>query len=447
MNITVVGTGYVGLVTGACFSYVGNNVCCLDIDKDKISLLKNGKLPIFEEGLQKIVDKSVLDNKLSFTHNYKDAIDRSDIIFLAVSTPMNEDGSSKLEYILNAADEIAENINDYKIIIVKSTVPVGTTEIIEKRIKDKIKLRKVDVRFDIANNPEFLKEGKAVNDFMHPDRIIVGLNNNKIQKLFRDLYRPFTLNNEKLFFLNIRSSELTKYAANAMLAMKVSFINELSQLCEKIDANINDVRQGIGSDKRIGYSFINPSLGFGGSCFPKDVNSLKKQFEDVGLSSLTSRATLEVNEIQSNNFANRILKYFDYKKITNVCLAAWGITFKPGTDDIRESPAIKVIDILLDNNITINLSDPQGLDNAREYFKERKNINFFNDKDKTLDKINGLLLLTEWEEYRTLNFNFIKSKIKNNVIFDGRNLYSSKDMRQNKIDYIQIGVRDDLVDK
>ena len=360
---------------------------------------------------------------------------------------MNEDGSSKLEYILNAADEIAENINDYKIIIVKSTVPVGTTEIIEKRIKDKIKLRKVDVRFDIANNPEFLKEGKAVNDFMHPDRIIVGLNNNKIQKLFRDLYRPFTLNNEKLFFLNIRSSELTKYAANAMLAMKVSFINELSQLCEKIDANINDVRQGIGSDKRIGYSFINPSLGFGGSCFPKDVNSLKKQFEDVGLSSLTSRATLEVNEIQSNNFANRILKYFDYKKITNVCLAAWGITFKPGTDDIRESPAIKVIDILLDNNITINLSDPQGLDNAREYFKERKNINFFNDKDKTLDKINGLLLLTEWEEYRTLNFNFIKSKIKNNVIFDGRNLYSSKDMRQNKIDYIQIGVRDDLVDK
>ena len=232
-----------------------------------------------------------------------------------------------------------------------------------------------------------------------------------------------------------------------MLAMKVSFINELSQLCEKIDANINDVRQGIGSDKRIGYSFINPSLGFGGSCFPKDVNSLKKQFEDVGLSSLTSRATLEVNEIQSNNFANRILKYFDYKKITNVCLAAWGITFKPGTDDIRESPAIKVIDILLDNNITINLSDPQGLDNAREYFKERKNINFFNDKDKTLDKINGLLLLTEWEEYRTLNFNFIKSKIKNNVIFDGRNLYSSKDMRQNKIDYIQIGVRDDLVDK
>ena len=374
MNITVVGTGYVGLVTGACFSYVGNHVCCLDIDEQKINQLNCGEIPIFEEKLKEIIDKSTSENRLIFTTNKSEAIKKSQLIFLAVSTPMDNDGSSKLDYILSAANDIGDNINEHKTIIVKSTVPVGTTELIEKKIQEKIDARNENFTFDIANNPEFLKEGKAVNDFMHPDRIIVGLKNKKNKNLFRELYRPFSVNHEKLIFLDIKSSELTKYAANAMLAMKISFINEISQFCEKIGANINHVREGIGSDARIGYSFIYPSLGFGGSCFPKDVNSLKKQFEDVGLRSKISKSTLEINKFQGENFVNRILTFFNNKKADNITVGVWGITFKPGTDDIRESPALKIVDILLDNGINVNLADPEGLNNAREYYKANGEI-------------------------------------------------------------------------
>ena len=310
MKISIIGTGYVGLVTGSCFAYVGNDVTCVDINEQKIQDLNNGKIPIYEDKLDSLIDKSVKQNRLSFTTNRKSAIKKSEVIFLAVSTPMRDDGSSKLDYIIKAAEDIGKYITEHKIIIVKSTVPVGTTMIIKDTIDSKIKERGEDITFDIVNNPEFLKEGKAVDDFMYPDRIIIGLEDNRLKETFQKLYRPFSMNHEKLIIMDIQSSELTKYAANAMLAMKISFINEISQLCEKVGANINNVRIGIGSDSRIGYSFIYPSIGFGGSCFPKDVNSLKKQFEKAGLVSKISNATLEINEAQWKFFCFRVMEKF-----------------------------------------------------------------------------------------------------------------------------------------
>jgi len=440
MDITIVGTGYVGLVTGACFSDVGNNVYCIDINQEKINMLNQGKVPIFEEKLDTIISKSVDQNRLSFSTNIEKAVKSSEIIFLAVSTPMNDDGSSKLDYILKAAEDIGKYIDEYKVIVVKSTVPVGTTNLIENTIKKVINERGENISFDIANNPEFLKEGKAVNDFMRPDRIIVGLNNKNLEDIFRKLYKPFSMNHEKLVFLDILSSELTKYAANAMLAMKISFINELSQLCEKNGANINDVRKGIGSDSRIGYSFIYPSIGFGGSCFPKDVNSLKVQFQNVGLKSMISDATLKVNKYQGENFASRVTDFFKNNS-QNINLAVWGITFKPGTDDIRESQAVKIIDILLQSGFNINISDPEGLSNAKIYYKDKINVKFYENKYEALSNADALLLLTEWKEFRSPDFGEIKKNMANPVIFDGRNIYDYEELESLGFKYFQIGVK------
>ena len=444
MNITVVGAGYVGLVTGACFSDVGNNVYCVDIDKNKIEMLSKGDIPIFEDKLDLIVKKSIDENRLFFTTEIKDCIAKSDIIFLAVSTPMKDDGSSKLDYILKAARDIGKYINEHKVIVVKSTVPVGTTILIEKEIDCEIKKRNKNISFDISNNPEFLKEGKAVDDFMRPDRIIVGLKNNKIKNIFRELYRPFSMNHEKLIFLDIPSSELTKYAANAMLAMKISFINEISLLCEKVGANVNDVRKGIGSDSRIGYSFIYPSIGFGGSCFPKDVNSLKVQFESVGLDSKMSEATLEINISQRKNFIDRILTFFNKIKNKSKKIAVWGITFKPGTDDIRESQAIKIVDALIENGFSINISDPEGLNNAREYYKNKNNIYFYDHIYECIENVDALLLLTEWKEFHSPDFNKMKKYMKSPTIFDGRNIYDREKLVSMGYTYFQIGVKEGL---
>ena len=439
MKITIIGTGYVGIVTGACFSYMGHEVICVDIDKEKIDNFKAGKVPIYEDKLDNIIHKSVMDKNLSFTTNIEEAITDSEIIFLAVSTPMSDDGSSNLEYILKAARDIGNSINNHKIIVVKSTVPVGTTSLINQEIRDSIKSRGLDIQFDIVNNPEFLKEGKAVDDFMSPDRIIIGLENEKLKDIFRELYRPFSMNHEKLIFLDIRSSELTKYAANAMLAMKISFINEISQLCEKVGANINDVRKGIGSDSRIGYDFIHPSIGFGGSCFPKDVNSLKKQFEEVGLESLISNATLKVNQSQYENFTSRVTKILNSNQKN---ISIWGITFKPGTDDIRESQAIKIINRLLSNNFIIHIFDPEGMDNSKKYYNNHNNVKFYNDKYSCIENTDALLLLTEWEEFRSPDLDKIKKIMKSPIIFDGRNIYNKQKMNSLNIKYYQIGVKD-----
>lgn len=441
MRICVVGTGYVGLVTGACFADVGNEVICVDIDEEKIKQLNNGDIPIFEDKLDNIVSKAMNQNNLSFSTNLKEAVEKSEIIFLAVSTPMNKDGSCKTDFILNAARDIGKFINEYKIVVVKSTVPVGTTEIIRRTIKNNIKQTNVNIRFDIANNPEFLKEGKAVDDFMYPDRVIVGLENKKNKSIFKKLYRPFSLNRDKLIFLDIASSELTKYAANAMLAMKISFINEISMLCERVGANINDVRNGIGSDKRIGYDFIYPSIGFGGSCFPKDVNSLKKQFEDLGLTSLISNATLDINEFQWKHFASRIINKFKDCDNKPIDIAVWGVTFKPGTDDIRESQAIKIIDRLLDNNFNITAYDPKGIINAKKYYKNKSNIKFSDDKYDALNKVEALILLTEWKEFRSPDLITMKETMACPIIFDGRNIYNQDELLSFNFKYYQIGVR------
>ena len=376
MKIGIIGVGYVGLVTGACFSHVGNDVYCMDIDVDKINNLKKGKVPIYEDKLDDIISESISLKRIQFTSEIKDIIKNSKIIFLSVSTPMNDDGSCKLDYIMNAATEIGKYMDENKVIVVKSTVPVGTTQAIKEKILDELRIRKLekDIEFDIVNNPEFLKEGKAIDDFLYPDRVIIGLENSTLKDLFRELYRPFSVNHDKIIFLDIPSSELTKYAANAMLAMKISFINEISQFCEKVGANINDVRKGIGSDKRIGYDFIYPSIGFGGSCFPKDVNSLKMQFKKVGLNSLMSDATLNINVKQRKNFKDRILLKFKNTNLKEKLLTVWGVTFKPDTDDIRESQAVKIIDDLLMEGFKINVYDPKGMDNAKRYYDGNKNI-------------------------------------------------------------------------
>lgn len=440
MKISVIGAGYVGLVTGACFAYVGNEVHCLDINKQKINNLRRNKIPIFEEKLDKIIEDSVDKKRLFFSSNLEKTIKSSNIIFLAVSTPMNDDGSSNLEYILKAAKDIGKSIESYKVIVVKSTVPVGVTSRIKEVIEKEIKKRNKDIFFDIANNPEFLKEGKAVDDFMSPDRIIVGIENQELREKFKSLYRPFSMNHQKLIFVDIPSSELIKYAANAMLATKISFINEISQLCEKVGANINDVRIGIGSDNRIGYDFIYPSIGFGGSCFPKDVNSLKKQFEEVGLNPAMSEATLRVNDRQWKNFCARIINYFSNYKESKHSVCIWGVTFKPGTDDIRESQALKIINKLLDNNFHVNIYDPKGMKNAKSFFANMKNISFYNSKYEAIENTDALILLTEWKEFRSPDFNKIKRLLKNPIIFDGRNIYRTQEMLSYGFEYFQVGV-------
>ena len=445
MNIGVIGTGYVGLVTGTCLSHVGNQVICVDIDKNKIKNLNNGKVPIYEEKLDGMLSDCLKQRKISFTTDLQSTIKKSKILFLAVSTPMDDDGSCNLDYILKAATDIGRFIDEYKIIVVKSTVPIGTTILIKNKIEKEIKSRDVNISFDIANNPEFLKEGKAINDFMYPDRIIVGLDNDELKNIFRKLYSPFSMNHEKIVFLDIPSSELTKYASNAMLAMKISFINEISQLCEKVGANINNVRIGIGSDSRIGYSFIYPSIGFGGSCFPKDVNSLKKQFEKAGLVSKISNATLEINEAQWKFFCFRVMEKFKgSNSIKNI--GVWGITFKPCTDDIRESQAIKIIDKLLENKFNIKIYDPKGMVNAKKYYKTKNynNVRFCNDKYDVVKGSDALLLLTEWEEFRSPDFSKIKKIMKSNIIFDGRNIYKHSALKEKGFDYHQIGVRTEL---
>ncbi len=443
MKVGIIGVGYVGLVTGACFSHVGNDVHCMDVDSEKINKLKKGEVPIYEDKLDEIIDESMSLKRLHFTTDIEDVIKNSEIIFLAVSTPMNDDGSCKLDYIMNAASDLGKKIESNKVIVVKSTVPVGTTQLIKKRIFDELKNRDLDnITIEIVNNPEFLKEGKAVNDFLYPDRVIIGLENPTLKDLFRELYRPFSVNHDKIIFLDIPSSELTKYAANAMLAMKISFINEISQLCEKVGANINDVRKGIGSDSRIGYDFIYPSIGFGGSCFPKDVNSLREQFREVGLTSLISDATLEVNNKQRKNFSERIFNKLKNNKAKEKLLTAWGVTFKPDTDDIRESQAIKIIDYLIDKGFKINIYDPKGMDNAKTYYNGNQNVIFFKEKYKSVENVDALLLLTEWKEFRTLDFKRIKQDMNQAIIFDGRNIYNEKELAKEGISYFQIGVSD-----
>ena len=444
MKILVIGTGYVGLVTGACFAFNGNKVTCLDIDKDKIDRLSSGDIPIFEPGLSRIVKQSILNNCLKFSINFKESIQESDIIFLAVGTPMKDNGESDLKYINSAAKSIGEFIESYKLIVVKSTVPVGTSFNVQKIIKREIDNRLEKINFDISNNPEFLKEGKAVNDFMSPDRIVVGINNDKNKKIFQELYKPFSINHDKLIFMDILSSELTKYASNAMLATKISFMNEMANISEKLGADINKVRLGIGSDSRIGFNFIYPSVGYGGSCFPKDVNSIISFSNKEGYSPNILEAVNRVNIDQKKYFFKKLYSRFKSKNndLKNRKFGIWGLSFKPGTDDMRESASIYFVKKIIDLGGIVSVYDPKAMDNAKEkYFKDLVGIKYCFNKMDVLDGSDALVLLTEWPEFRSPDFNKVGSMLKNKIIFDGRNQFDKDYMRRNGFEYYQIGVR------
>ena len=444
MKILVIGIGYTGLVTGACFASNGNKVTCLDIDKNKIDNLNKGVVPIFEPGLSKIIKDGVSNNSLLFSINYEISIKESDIIFLTVGTPMNDNGETDLKYINSAAKSIGEYIDSYKLIVVKSTVPVGTSFNIQKIIQKELDIRNKKINFDISNNPEFLKQGKAINDFMSPDRIIVGINNDKNKKIFQELYKPFSINHDKLIFMDILSSELTKYAANAMLATKISFMNEMANISEKLGADINKVRLGIGSDSRIGFSFIYPSVGYGGSCFPKDVNSIINFSNKQGYSPNILEAVNRVNIDQKKYFFKRLFKRFKTKDndLKNKKFGIWGLSFKPGTDDMRQSASIYFVKKIIDLGGIISVYDPKAMNNAKEYyFKDLVGIEYCSSKMDVLNKSDALILLTEWPEFRSPDFNKIGLMLKNKIIFDGRNQFDKDYMKKNGFEYHQIGVR------
>lgn len=431
MKITVIGTGYVGLVAGTCLADMGNTVICVDKDSQKIQDLTNGVISIYEPGLEELIKNNVSENRLSFTDNISDAIQESEVCFIAVGTPPLKDGSANLEYIYQAVDSIAESMTDYKLIINKSTVPVGTLDKISEIIK-----QKTSVDFDVASNPEFLKQGNAVNDFLHPDRIIVGTNSERATNLIKEIYEPFIRTGNRILFMDIKSAEMTKYAANAFLATKISFINELANLCEKIGANIDEVRMGISLDSRIGNKFLFPGLGYGGSCFPKDVQALIKMGADNNYSTEILKATNKVNILQREFFIEKIKNILG-EDLTGKTIAIWGLSFKPKTNDLREAPSITIINELLAMGAKIKAFDPKAMETAKLYFED--NISYSKNSYECLTEANALLVLTEWNEFRRPDFEIMKSLMKQQIIFDGRNLYDTNIVTKQGFKYFCIG--------
>lgn len=431
MKITVIGTGYVGLVAGTCLADMGNTVICVDNDSQKIQDLTNGVISIYEPGLEELIKTNVSENRLSFTDNISDAIQESEVCFIAVGTPPLKDGSANLEYIYQAVDSIAESMTDYKLIINKSTVPVGTLDKISEIIK-----QKTTVDFDVASNPEFLKQGNAVNDFLHPDRIIVGSNSERATNLIKEIYEPFIRTGNRILFMDIKSAEMTKYAANAFLATKISFINELANLCEKIGANIDEVRMGISLDSRIGNKFLFPGLGYGGSCFPKDVQALIKMGADNNYSTEILKATNKVNILQREFFIEKIKNILG-EDLTGKTIAIWGLSFKPKTNDLREAPSITIINELLAMGAKIKAFDPKAMETAKLYFEDK--ISYSKNSYECLTEAEALLVLTEWNEFRRPDFEIMKSLMKQQIIFDGRNLYDTNIVTKQGFKYFCIG--------
>ncbi len=439
MNITVVGSGYVGLVSGTCFSEMGNKVTCVDIDQKKIDKLHQGIIPIYEPGLEKMVLKNVEKGNLFFTTKLEEAIQDSEIVFIAVGTPMGEDGSADLQYVLAVAKEIGEKMHKRLVIVDKSTVPVGTAEKVKAVVQKELDKRNSDIEFDVVSNPEFLKEGDAINDFMKPDRVVIGAESEYAFERMRQLYTPFTMSRERFIAMDVKSAEMTKYAANAMLATKISFMNEMANICERVGADVNNVRIGIGSDKRIGYSFIYPGAGYGGSCFPKDVKALKKIAQEHNYQAELITSVEEVNNRQKYVIAEKMVKRFG-ENLSGRTFALWGLAFKPGTDDMREAPAIYVVNELVKRGAKIKAYDPKAMDEAKHYYlKDVKEIDYFKSKYEVLDDADALILLTEWKEFRSPDFNEIKNKLKNPIIFDGRNQYIAYNLDKRGIEYIRIG--------
>ncbi len=440
MEICIVGTGYVGLVTAACFSEMGNNVTCVDINEEVVKNLQEGKVHIYEPGLETLVKRNLREERLHFTSSLKEGIKNSLFIFICVGTPPREDGSCDLSQVDTVAREIGRLMEEYKIIVNKSTVPVGTADRVKEIISRELENRGVHLEFDVVSNPEFLKEGDAVNDFMKPDRIIVGTDNVRTAELFKALYAPFARSRDKLIIMQVRSAEMTKYAANAMLATKISFINEIANICEKVGADISEVRIGIGSDHRIGYHFIYPGVGYGGSCFPKDVQALINTAKERGYEPSLIGAVHRVNEEQKRILAKKIIKYLKEKGTPkSKKVAIWGLSFKANTDDIRESSAITIIEELTREGIGVRAFDPKATDRAREYFKGNSLVEIVDEQYKALEGTDCLAVVTEWNQFRNPDFKKIKSALTYPVIFDGRNLYSPSLLSQMGIEHFGIG--------
>lgn len=436
MKITVVGTGYVGLVSGTCFAETGVNVTCVDIDQQKIDMLNNGQIPIYEPGLEDIYKKNVEKGRLTFTTSLEESIKDADAVFIAVGTPPDEDGSADLKYVLGVAREIGRKIDHYMVIVTKSTVPVGTSVKVKKAVLEELEKRGETVPFDVASNPEFLKEGSAVDDFLKPDRIVIGTDSENAQKVMNRLYKPFLLNGHPIIYMDITSSEMTKYAANSMLATKISFINDIANLCEIVGADVDAVRRGIGSDARIGYKFIYPGTGYGGSCFPKDVQALVRTADENGYSLEILKAVEAVNYRQKTVLYSKIYRHFN-GDLKGKKFAIWGLAFKPKTDDMREAPSLVIIDKLLEAGATVTAYDPVAMEEAHRILGDK--IEYAKDEYEVCIDADALVLVTEWSEFRSPNFRVLQKLLKNKLIFDGRNIYDPLEMAEQGFNYYAIG--------
>lgn len=435
MRVSVFGSGYVGLVAAVCFADVGNDVICVDVDEEKIKSLKNGVVPIYEPGLEEYLKRNVNEERIEFTTDKKYAIEKSKVIFIAVGTPPDEDGSADLTHVLDVAKSIGTNMNEFKVVVDKSTVPVGTAEKVTKEIK---KYTKHDVA--VVSNPEFLKEGAAINDFMKPDRVVIGTSNEEAAEIMRNLYMPFVRTGKPIIVMDEKSAEITKYAANSLLATKISFMNDVANLCDKVGADVEMVRKGIGSDVRIGPYFIFPGTGYGGSCFPKDVKAIIKTAQENNHELEILKSVEEVNDRQKTVLMDKILVHFE-QNVKDKVFAMWGLAFKPQTDDMREAPSIEMINELLKYGAKIQAHDPAALEEAKRIFGNKigNEINLFEKRYDSLENADGLIIMTEWNEFREPDFNLIKESLKSSVIFDGRNLYQPKRLKKLGLDYYCIG--------
>lgn len=441
MDILIIGTGYVGLVTGACLADIGHQVICLDIDEKKIRKLQRCILPIYEPELEQIVLRNVESHRLLFTTDYVEAVEKSFVCFICVDTPIGKDGQADLTHAKEAAVALSEHMQDYKVIVNKSTEPVGSADMLSELIAAELKKRKKTVSYDVVSNPEFLKEGSAVNDFMHPDRIIIGTNNSKTAAIMKEIYTPLGVGEDRILFMDIHSAEITKYAANAMLATRISFMNELAGLCELTGADINKVRIGISADKRIGYSFLFPGPGYGGSCFPKDIHALWSYAESIGYQMELVKAVESVNQRQKYVLGKKIISYFANRGgLSKKTIAILGLSFKPDTDDMREAPSLTLIEQLLHEGAILRLYDPAAMKNAKAIVEDSAQIFWCKNALEASEGADAIVLVTEWHQFRSLNFAKIISKMTGNAFFDARNLYNAEDLAKLGIDYICIGV-------
>ncbi|AJE03071.1 UDP-glucose dehydrogenase family protein [Geobacter pickeringii] len=442
MKICVIGTGYVGLVAGTCFAESGNTVICVDVNREKIEGLKEGIIPIYEPGLKELVLRNSAEGRLSFTTDLAAAVKASLVNFIAVGTPPGEDGSADLQHVIAVAREIGRHMEGFKIVVDKSTVPVGTADKVRQAVQEELDARGVGIEFDVVSNPEFLKEGAAIDDFMKPDRVVIGADNVRTAEIMKELYSPFMRKTNRLIVMDVRSAEMTKYAANAMLATRISFMNQIANLCERMNADVSAVREGIGSDSRIGYDFLFPGVGYGGSCFPKDVKALVKTAEECGYDFALLKAVEEVNERQKSVLTEKLIAYFSRENATaplaGRTIAVWGLSFKPRTDDMREAPSVVIISRLLEMGATVRAHDPEAVREARKIFGDRITYSGSSQYD-ILSGADALAIVTEWNEYRNPDFDRIRESLTRPVIFDGRNLYNVRRMKEIGFEYFSIG--------